>query len=76
MFMITSFASGAGRAERPLTALRQLINDVWIAFETNRSQRRAESRVRDELHAYSDRELADLGITRGDIDQIARSATF
>lgn len=37
-------------------------------------RRREINRVRRELHRLSDRDLADIGIARGDIDAVARQA--
>lgn len=39
-------------------------------------ERRLVRRTRDELAALSDRDLADLGIRRGDIGRVAREAVF
>lgn len=43
-------------------------------IRTHFADAREISRVRAELQSLSDRDLADLGIYRGDIDTIARSA--
>lgn len=37
-------------------------------------RRRRIGRIRRELHRLSDRDLADIGIARGDIDAVARQA--
>jgi uncharacterized protein YjiS (DUF1127 family) len=41
-------------------------------FQAWRERRRQINRITFELNSYTDRELADLGLGRGDIDQVAR----
>jgi uncharacterized protein YjiS (DUF1127 family) len=43
------------------------IEDYWRAFQ----QWRKRERIRAELSSFSDRELRDIGVTRGEIDYIA-----
>lgn len=42
------------------------------ALENQLCQRRERRTALEELHAMSDRELKDIGITRGDIDRVVR----
>lgn len=52
------------------TARRRLL-DGW---RRERQRRARAAQVRRELEAYTDRELADLGLSRADIPGIARAA--
>lgn len=45
------------------------------AIRSQRAQRQAMRQTYDELSAMSDRDLADIGIARGDIRYIASQAT-
>ena len=45
-----------------------------LFLETALRRWRRYSEVRNELHAYSDRELNDMGLSRADIPRIAREA--
>lgn len=64
----THGARGASLAERFGDAL----TDTRAAYGRWRLYRR----TRDELSTLSDRDLADLGVVRGDIETIARSAAY
>ncbi len=44
-------------------------------FASYRARRAQIRQTSDELHSMSDRELNEIGISRGDIPQIARSLT-
>ncbi len=48
-----------------------LVASLLTRVRTYRHDLAERSRVRMELESYSDRQLADLGITRGDIRSIA-----
>lgn len=50
------------------------IEQIGIALRTAFARRRVYNRVADELSAYTDRELADLGLSRYDIRALARQA--
>ncbi|WP_414590926.1 DUF1127 domain-containing protein [Ancylobacter sp. G4_0304] len=50
------------------------IQQIGIALRTAFERRRAYSQVTDELSAFTDRDLADLGISRHDIPTIAQQA--
>jgi uncharacterized protein YjiS (DUF1127 family) len=41
-------------------------------FHAWRAERQKVARITSELNCYADRELADLGLTRGDIADVAR----
>ncbi len=45
---------------------------VFQRIEAWRDRRRQAARIAFELNCYSERELADLGLTRDDIAQVAR----
>lgn len=64
-----NFDSGRGRAD-----LTTLYGRVAARLHRLRARSRRYHQVYDELAAYRDRELADLGITRADIPAIAREA--
>jgi uncharacterized protein YjiS (DUF1127 family) len=49
-----------------------LLKRCWCAFQ----QRRQRERLRVSLHHLSDRELMDIGLTRGDIDSIVAHRAF
>lgn len=56
------------------TNLPMIVRDVMARVRANVDVRRARSRLRWELNQYSNRELADMGMSRSDIDGIvARS---
>ena len=74
MFFITAFAQGSSSADRPLSNLRQLFAEFRNVQTENRRRRAVADRVRRELNSYSDRELNDLGISRFDIERLARDA--
>jgi uncharacterized protein YjiS (DUF1127 family) len=46
---------------------------IGILHAIQRWQRQA--RVRDELYAMDDRQLADIGLSRGDIEQVVRGGS-
>lgn len=51
-----------------------IVRDAMARVRTSIDGRRARSRLRWELNQYSNRELADMGMSRSDIDGIvARS---
>lgn len=56
------------------TNLPMIVRDAMARVRTGLEVRRARSRLRWELNQYSNRELADMGMSRSDIDGIvARS---
>lgn len=61
-------------SSRPFEALRDVLREIATGLRAARARRAEAARVRRELASYSDRELADLGISRSDIDAIAREA--
>lgn len=65
MAHVTSFAP---RATVDLSWLVRALGQDVSAFLM---QRREQQRIRRELDAYSDRELGDLGFSRGDIADVA-----
>ncbi len=76
MFLITAFAQGSSSADRPLSNLRQLFAEFRAVRTETRQRRATVNRIRQELNSYSDRELNDLGISRMDIERLARSAAI
>ncbi len=64
---ITQDGTAIGLGLLPLAARRYA--DQFRAWRQNRKQ---VARVTFELNCYSDRELADLGLSRGDIRDVAR----
>lgn len=48
------------------------ISQFFAGFRARRAQAREVARIRRELREMSDRELNDLGLGRGDIDDVAR----
>ncbi|MEY9880375.1 DUF1127 domain-containing protein [Bradyrhizobium sp. USDA 329] len=61
---------GSARMRRTATSLQQAIS-LFLQFRTALRERRARQRVRAALGALSDRELMDIGMTRGEIDYVA-----
>jgi uncharacterized protein YjiS (DUF1127 family) len=57
----------AGLAAAPTRSLLSLLKRYWRAFQ----ERRQRQSLRATLHDMSDRELMDIGLTRGEIDYIA-----
>ncbi len=72
MFFITAFSHGTAPADHPITGLRQLVAQLMTTITAARRRRTEENRIRAELSTYSNRELAELGLSRGDIEAIAR----
>jgi uncharacterized protein YjiS (DUF1127 family) len=60
---------GSARMRRTATSLQQAIS-LFLQFRTALRERRARQRVRTALGALSDRELMDIGVTRGEIDYV------
>jgi uncharacterized protein YjiS (DUF1127 family) len=59
----------------PVTARRQVYSPLetyWNAFQ----QWRKRDRLRTELYGLNDRELMDIGITRGEIDYVASNRSI
>lgn len=48
------------------------VSGLFERVEAWRSRRRQSARIAFELSCYTERELADLGLTRDDIAQVAR----
>ncbi|NPD66140.1 DUF1127 domain-containing protein [Lichenicola cladoniae] len=65
MAHVTSFAP------RSTIDLSLLVRGMGQDVSAFLMQRREQRRIRRELHAYSDRELGDLGFSRGDIADVA-----
>ena len=55
------------QATRSTQRVSSVLRSCWSAFH----QWRKRDRLRTELHGLSDRELMDIGITRGEIDYFA-----
>ncbi|MGI4747603.1 MAG: DUF1127 domain-containing protein [Janthinobacterium lividum] len=55
---------------RTETNLPMIVRDAMSRFRAGLDVRRARSRLRWELNQYSNRELADMGMSRSDIDGI------
>ncbi|TDL81588.1 DUF1127 domain-containing protein [Palleronia sediminis] len=56
------------------TAPRSRFAEMLAALRQNRARRAEYLRVRGELEMLSNRELSDIGISRADIERVARSA--
>ena len=74
MAFLSTFVSGAapGSSITPLRAKLHQLGERWRHAAKQRKQVRQTMR---ELSAYSDRELADLGLSRADISGVA-NGTF
>jgi|TARA_R110000787_G_C13086452_1_gene410754 uncharacterized protein YjiS (DUF1127 family) len=59
----------------PVSGLMPKLRVLRDAIRNQRAQRRAMRQTYNELSAMSDRDLADIGIARGDIRHIASQAT-
>jgi uncharacterized protein YjiS (DUF1127 family) len=57
----------AGPPAIPTQSVLSLLKGYWRAFQERRQRRR----LRASLHDLSDRQLTDIGVTRGEIDCIA-----
>jgi len=55
------------QATRSTQRVSNFLGSCWVAFH----QWRRRDRLRTELYGLSDRELMDIGITRGEIDYFA-----
>lgn len=60
-------------AQNPLTAR---LMAVFVRITEDRARRALYARTVQELHALSNRDLADLGISRLQIEDVAREAAF
>ena len=58
----------AGLAVASMRSVLSLLKRYWRVFQ----ERRRRQSLRATLHDLSDRELMDIGVTRGEIDYIAR----
>jgi uncharacterized protein YjiS (DUF1127 family) len=63
-------ATGVGQTSAPTQGDRNRVKRWWEAFQ----DRRIRQSLRTALEDLSDRELRDIGITRGEIDYVARSS--
>ncbi|SHJ39177.1 protein of unknown function [Palleronia salina] len=61
--------------QRGRTGLRAQFDSLRAAYERHARTRTAYRKMVDELHAYSDRDLAELGYHRSEIGRIAREAS-
>jgi uncharacterized protein YjiS (DUF1127 family) len=61
---------GSAQMRRTATSLQQIIT-LFVRFRNAWQKRRGRQRIQAALHALSDRELMDVGATRGEIDHIA-----
>jgi uncharacterized protein YjiS (DUF1127 family) len=71
MVMRTTFGTPAvagGRSRRRRSALIAAVRICWTAYLTRRNEREAIL----QLHAMSDRELRDIGLTRSQIEGAVR----
>lgn len=57
-----------------LIAFAIFLRVVWAGAREELRRASARARVKRELRSLPDRDLADIGITRGDISRIAREA--
>jgi uncharacterized protein YjiS (DUF1127 family) len=55
-------------------SLRDLVGHVVARVQAARAQATHRARLRFELSQYSDRELADMGLSRGDVEDVIASA--
>lgn len=53
-------------------ALRTRLGELRLEWQQAKSQRREAARITRELSGYTDRELAELGLGRGDIPDVAQ----
>jgi len=65
---VVSEKDAAGLTAASTRSVSSLLKRYWRAFQ----ERRQRQSVRATLHDLSDRELMDIGVTRGEIDDIAR----
>ena len=60
-------ATGLGQTSASTLRVSSLFKRYWVAFQ----ERRSRQRLRATLGDLSDRELMDIGTTRGEIDYVA-----
>jgi uncharacterized protein YjiS (DUF1127 family) len=53
-----------------------LFSRYWGAFQERREERRKRQRERAELYRLDDRELMDIGMTRGEIEYVVSNRSF
>jgi len=70
---IDAFLRGERLDSRPVEPPLDLWRILPHQVEINRQARQERKRIEDELNAYTDSELDDIGIHRADIPEIARS---
>lgn len=57
-----------------LAAFRNKIGELRLGWQQAKAQRREVARITHELSGYTDRELAELGLSRSDIPEVARGS--
>jgi uncharacterized protein YjiS (DUF1127 family) len=71
--MSTTFgATGLGQTAVSTRRVSSFLNRYWAAFQ----ERRKRQRLRATLFDLSDRELMDIGTTRGEIDYVASNRSI
>jgi len=67
---MTHIATGVERTAAPKFPIFSLLEMYWSAFQAWRERARARAM----LHAMSDRQLRDIGLTRGEIDFVVAAS--
>jgi uncharacterized protein YjiS (DUF1127 family) len=71
-FRTTGLAQTTGSTGRVSSLFRR----YWGAFQERRKERRKRQRERAELYRLNDRELMDIGMTRGEIEYVVSNRSF
>ena len=75
--MNTTFrATGLAQTTGSTRDVFSLFRRCWGAFQERRKERRKRQRERAELYSLNDRELMDMGMTRGEIEYVVSNRSF
>ena len=69
-------ATGPGLAAAPTRRVSSFFKRYWGAFQERRKERCKRQRQRAELYRLNDRELMDIGMTRGEIEYVVSNRSF
>ena len=75
--MNTTFGTtGLAQTTGSTRGVLSLIGRYWGAFQERRKERRKRQREGAELYRLNDRELMDIGMTRGEIEYVVSNRSF
>jgi uncharacterized protein YjiS (DUF1127 family) len=69
-------ATGLGQTAVSKRRVSSFFKTYWGAFQEWHKERRKRQRERAELHRLNDRELMDIGMSRGEIDYVVSNRSI